>query len=163
MTVSADMKPRDRERIPRALLRAMLALVLITLAGVTALRLAGVPPIAQPPEAAVAERARVVLSGTAGQGVDVRDPESDEVLTRLAPGKDGFVGGVIRVLEFERDRHGITGNPPVDLIRWDDGRYSLFDPATGWRMEFQGFGQENLAQVARLLSTMSDRREESDD
>ena len=163
MTVSADMKSRDRERIPRALLRAVLGVVLITLAGVTALRLFGVPPTAQPPEAAVAERARVVLTGTAGEGVDVIDPESGAVLTRLAPGKDGFVGGVIRVLEYERGKHEVTGNPPVDLIRWDDGRYSLFDPSTGWRMEFQGFGQENLAQVARLLSTMPDRREESHD
>jgi len=163
MTASAAMKSRERDRIPRILLRGILALVLITLAGVTALRLSGVPPVAQPPEAAVAERARVVLTGTAGQGVDVLDPESGAVLTRLAPGKDGFVGGVIRVLTFERDRHEIAGNPPVDLIRWDDGRYSLFDPATGWRMEFQGFGQENLAQVARLLSTMPDSREAPDD
>jgi len=163
MTMSADMKSRDRERIPRALLRGMLALVLITLAGVTALRLADVPPTAQPPAAAVAESARVVLTGTAGEGVDVRDPESGALLTRLAPGRDGFVGGVIRVLQFERAKHEVAGNPPVDIIRWDDGRYSLFDPSTGWRMEFQGFGQENLAQVARLLSTVPDRREAQHD
>lgn len=157
MTTSAGMKSSERERVPRALLRGMLALVLITLAGVTALRVAGVPPIAQPPEATVVERVSVVLEGTAGEGVDVRDAESGRVLTRLEAGKDGFVGGVIRVLEFEREKHDVAGNPPVDLIRWDDGRASLFDPATGWRMEFQGFGKENLAQVARLLSTVPDR------
>jgi putative photosynthetic complex assembly protein len=157
MTAHAAPRPHDRERIPRILLRAIFALVLLTLAGVTALRLGGVEPIAQPPEAAVAGKVTVVLAEPEGGGVELRAPGGEAALATLAPGSDGFLRGVIRVLGFERNRAGIEGNPPVELIRWDDGRTSLHDPATGWRMEFQGFGKENLATVARLMSDVSDR------
>ena len=163
MTATHTMKSRDRDRVPRALLLGVLALVLITLAGVTALRLAGAPLIAQPPAATVAERVTVVLERRSDGGVDLRDPAGGAVLATLEQGRDGFLRGLIRVLGFERGKHDIAGNPPVSLIRWDDGRYSLSDPSTGWRMEFQGFGQENLATVARLMSDIADRREVSDD
>ena len=147
------------DNIPRPLLLGLLSLVLISLAGVTALRLAGVEPISQPPELARAETDLVVLEERPGGGVALRDPVSGVALAELAQGEDGFVRGVMRALARVRMQHSVPDDAPVQLVRWTNGKLSLIDPGSGWRIELQGFGQTNLETFAHLMSDIPDNRE----
>ena len=45
----------------------------------------------------------------------------------------------------------IEGNPPIRLVRYDNGRLVAEDPATGWSAELYAFGQDNKAAFERLL------------
>lgn len=154
--MTAHVQQQRGERIPRPLLFGLGALVLVSLAGVTALRLAGVEPIAQPPRASAVQVERLAIAEMPGGGVTFTDPASGAVVETLVQGDDGFVRGLLRVLGRVRMQHGVAADLPVEIVRWDDRRYSLRDPATGWQIELQGFGYENLATFAHLMSDISD-------
>jgi len=47
---------------------------------------------------------------------------------------------------------GVQGNPPIDIVKYDNGRLVAEDPATGWSAELYAFGQDNKAAFERLLS-----------
>jgi putative photosynthetic complex assembly protein len=149
------------ERIPKPLLYGVGGLVIVTLLGVTALRVAGVEPIAQPPLAEAVQTETVIIVEVPGGGVALHDPADNVALASLPVNEDGFVRGIRRVLDRVRMQHGVEGNGPVTLIRWNDGRYSLRDPATGWQIELKGFGQSNLETFVQLMSDVRDRREAS--
>lgn len=140
--------------LPRPVLFATGALVLAVVLGVGAARLSGAAPQATPPAMAEAERRSVVLLVEPAGGTRVTAPDG-AALTALAPDTDGFVRGVMRALHRIRSLHGVPADAPVDLVRWPDGRHSLIDPATGWRVELTGFGRDNLQTFASLLSEVA--------
>jgi putative photosynthetic complex assembly protein len=63
----------------------------------------------------------------------------------------GFINGVHRALERVRMQSKVAGNPPVRLVLFADGRLALRDPATGWRAELIGFGDDNRDAFLALL------------
>jgi putative photosynthetic complex assembly protein len=151
MTPQERLRRRDREMIPKTLLRAMLALVLACLLIVTYARLTGRPLEAVPPEdVPIVKERRVVLEGTMSGAARVLDPEGN-VIAEFGESAGGFVSGMWRVLVRERAKHRADPDAPVRLVAWADGRMSLIDEATGWRAELTGFGRDNLAVFARLL------------
>jgi putative photosynthetic complex assembly protein len=140
------------EKIPRALVRAMLALVLGVLALVTIARVTGMEPAAQPPIANVAYERLIVIGDNPAGGVLVTDAVTGAVIADLVENSGGFVGGVRRALEYDRSLHqGIPADAPVRLVRWDDGRLSLIDPESDWAMELWGFGETNYRAFAALI------------
>ena len=151
MTPQERLRERDREMIPKTLLRGMLALVVACLLIVTYARLTDRPLEAMPPQgmAIVAERA-LVIEGSMTGAARVLDP-SGAVIAEFTVDKGGFVAGIHRVLERVRGQRGLPNDLPVRLVAWQDGRLSLLDDATGWRAELTGFGADNLATFARLL------------
>ncbi len=70
---------------------------------------------------------------------------------RYAPGDGGFVRGVLRGLARERKRQGLDHRTPFELTRWEDGRLSLSDLATGRRVEIDAFGPDNVRPFLALL------------
>lgn len=142
--------PREREMIPKALLRGMLALVLVCLAIVSWARLTDRPLEAKPADGPVAqERSIVVIADTSG-AARVLDADG-RVIVDLPPDKGGFIAGVWRSLAFVRGRAGVDPEAPARLIRFEDGRLALKDDLSGWRVELIGFGTDNAAAFARLL------------
>lgn len=145
---NAPARPADREMIPRALLRGMLALALAVLA-ITAFAVTtdrphvGVPKAAAP----LAERL-LVLEGRGAQAVAVRDAEG-RLLMELDHG--GFITVIQNGLERVRRVARTEGNPPIRLVAYDNGRLVAEDPATGWSAELHAFGDDNRAAFARLL------------
>jgi putative photosynthetic complex assembly protein len=139
---------RDREMIPRALLRGMLALVLFALA-LTVYAVATERPLVGQPEASAptAERMLVLKAGP-DQAVTVLTPEG-QVLADLAHG--GFVTVIQNGLQTQRRRHGIDPLLPVRLVQFENGRLTVEDPATGWSVELYAFGGDNRAAFARFL------------
>lgn len=140
---------RDREMIPRILLRAMLVLALTSLALVTFAVVTDRPHVGQPKAADTVQSLELVLVPTGATAVLVTAPDGT-VLADLDNG--GFISAVQRGLARERLVHGITGNPSVELTELANGRLTLSDPQTGWSVELGNFGKDNKAAFERLLS-----------
>lgn len=143
-------QPQDGN-IPRPILLAIGGVVLLTLVLVGAVRLTGTPPSAIPAVSAIQMSHLMVLQERPGGGVIIRDPQTGEIERELLTGEDGFVRGVLRVLNRVRMQYGQPTTDPWRVTRWDNGRLSLDDPKSGWSMELTGFGPSNYATFAKLL------------
>lgn len=149
--MAGTVSQRHPDQLPPVLLRGAAILVVGAILMIGAARLTGVPPAATPPASEpAAERSIVILPDGAG-GVSVTDAATGALVAALDMESAGFIAGVDRALAFERGKHGVDRSLPVRLVRWQDGRMSLIDPATGWRAELVGFGPDNLRAFARLL------------
>jgi putative photosynthetic complex assembly protein len=91
-------------------------------------------------------------------GVDPRMAEGQAVVVRNADGTlladlphGGFITVIQNAMARERLTHGIEGNPPMNIVRYANGRLVAEDPATGWSAELYAFGGENKAAFERLL------------
>ncbi|EPX75994.1 photosynthetic complex assembly protein PuhC [Salipiger mucosus] len=144
-------RPRDTELVPRALVRAVGALVLSVLALVTLYRLTDRPVIAAPPQGDIAVERSVILSGDLSGAASVTAPDGRPI-AELGPEEGGFVSGVWRVIRRERINHRVPLDGPVTLLGHRSGRVSIHDPATGWSADLMGFGADNARAFARLLA-----------
>lgn len=140
----------NRELVPRVLLRAVGAMLILVLAMVTWARLTGLPPAALPPEGPVAQERELHIFGDLTGSARVLDVDGTMVAD-LGPTQGGFIAGVARSLTLKRRQAGVDPAAPVRLVRYVDGRLALKDDFTGWRAELIGFGKDNAAAFARLL------------
>jgi len=143
--------PPDRELVPRAMVRAMAALVFSVLALVSFYVYTDQPKISTPPEAEITLERTVFLKGEMSGAATVLDANG-ALIGRLSPEEGGFIAGVGRVLDRERTKHGVPLTGPVTIIGRADGRVSVHDPSTGWGADLMGFGQDNARAFVRLLT-----------
>lgn len=153
-TLPTPSATREREKIPAALLRAMFglalaSLIIVTYAVVTKRPHEGVPAAGTP----VAERS-LILEGKDAQAVVVRDADG-QVLMDLPHG--GFITVIQSAVARARVVARVDGNPPVRIIRYDNGRLVAEDPATGWSAELYAFGDDNKAAFERLISDQPEK------
>jgi putative photosynthetic complex assembly protein len=141
---------RDKEMIPKGLLRAMLGLVLLSLAFTTYAVVTHRPLVGVPAPGQIVGTRAIILDGHDAQAVTVRSPEG-AVLADLPHG--GFVTVIQNALATERHRHGIDPLLPVNIVKYDNGRFTVEDPATGWSAELYAFGGDNKAAWERLYQT----------
>ena len=83
------------------------------------------------------------------------DVGSGRSITRVEPGRDGFVRGVLRTLNRIRKLDGLPQDAPFVLRRFTDGRLSLTDPSTGEEIQLVGFGLDNFNAFDELASAAS--------
>lgn len=145
---AAQAPDREREMIPRVLVRAMAALALATLAIATYASLTDRPTVGQPAAAEAVRERTLALVGGGAQAVRILDADG-ALLADLAHG--GFVTVVQNGLMTIRRRHGIDPDLPVRLVEYANGRTAIEDPLTGWSVELYAFGADNLAAFRRLL------------
>ena len=143
--------PPDRDLVPRMMVRAMLALVLTVLAIVSFAVYSGRPVTSTPPQAEVILERTVFLEGDMSGAATVLDANG-ELIARLSPDEGGFLAGMGRVLDRERNKHGVPLTGPVTITGHADGRVAIFDPSTGWGADLMGFGQDNTRDFVRLLA-----------
>lgn len=144
---------RDREMVPRVLVRAVAILCVSVLLIVAYARLTDRPLAAMPPpvaEVPVAEERLIRIFGELDGSARVMTPDGTVIVT-LGPDQGGFVAGIHRVLERERGAMGLPAEAPIRLVRFSDGRIGLRDPLTDFRAELQGFGADNTRVFARIL------------
>ncbi|MFN4156402.1 MAG: photosynthetic complex assembly protein PuhC [Paracoccaceae bacterium] len=144
----ADRPSPEREMIPRVLLWAMLALAMITLAIVTMAVVTNRPQVGVPPASTVVQERWLVLEGKSAQAVVVRDADGT-LLMDLPHG--GFITVIQSAMARARLVAKTQGNPPMRVVRYDNGRLVAEDPATGWSAELYAFGGDNKAAFERLL------------
>ena len=135
--------------LPRGLLVALGATVLVTVIGVATVRLGGVSVRA--PDAPSAATRLLRFEDSADGSVVVIDAASGRALDTLR-GEQGFVRGALRALSRERRIREIGPLPPFELASRTDGRLTLSDPATGARIDLESFGPTNAGVFARLLT-----------
>jgi len=152
VTTHALHAQEDREKIPRVLLRAIGLFIVIVLVMVTWARVTGTPPTAMPPaDDQIVESHTIYLFGEMSGAARVLDANGS-VLVDLGPDQGGFIAGVSRSLTLIRQQAGVDPKAPVRLVRFPDGHLGLRDDLTGWRAELIGFGKDNEAAFANLLS-----------
>lgn len=135
--------------IPRGLLAAMAAMILITVVGVGTIRVTGTnihSPDAQP--AAVRS---LRFEDRADGSVAILDGVTGEELQRVQ-GEAGFLRGALRALARERRKRDLGPEAAFNLVGRADGRLTLMDPATQERIDLESFGPTNAAVFARLMT-----------
>jgi putative photosynthetic complex assembly protein len=137
-----------REIIPTALLYGMVALALSALAIVSFAVATDRPAVGVPAAGIAVQERHLILEGKSAQAVVVKDTDGT-VLMDLAHG--GFVTVIQSAMARARLVARVEGNPPMRLVRYDNGRLVAEDPATGWSAELYAFGQDNKAAFERLL------------
>ena len=136
------------DTFPRWVLMCAGGILAFTLIAVGLVRITGNGPD-QLAAAMVAERF-LRFDDNADGGVSVIDASTGQLVTVLR-GEQGFVRGSLRALTRERHVRGIGAQPPFQLIARTDNRLTLFDPATGQRIDLESFGPTNAGAFARLL------------
>ncbi|MGK7755812.1 MULTISPECIES: photosynthetic complex assembly protein PuhC [unclassified Roseovarius] len=141
----------DKELVPRVLVFAVCAFVLIVLALVTWSRLSGQPVTYTPPTGAITHERTFNLSGDMSGRATVTALDGT-LIAELNPKEGGFISGVWRVIQRERTKHRVALTGPLTLVRYDNGRIAIHDPSTGWNADLMGFGIDNAKAFARLLA-----------
>jgi putative photosynthetic complex assembly protein len=146
------------EPIPKAAIVAACSFVLMTLAGVSVARLAGMPPEASP--AAIRAQGQVAavkvrdlrFADQADGSLRVIDVVNGQDAAIIAPGSNsGFIRGVMRGMARERLKANVGHDAPFRLTLWTNGQLTLADAATGRDVELSGFGDTNRAAFIALL------------
>lgn len=145
-----QMRHRDREMVPRFLVQAMFALMIASLALVAYAQWFDVPNRGVLVEAPVVQSLDIVMEGDRN-GVYVVKTADGTLIASSADEKGGFLGVMGRVVDRERFKHNISGNPPFQVVRRENGNIAILDDATDLRVELIGYGQDNVAAFARLL------------
>lgn len=138
----------DREVIPRRLVYAMFGLAFVSLVLVSISVMLDRPHSGVPAAEPALAVHTVTLAGE-GEAAHVTDEATGTVLLDTENG--AFVTVVREGLETARRKHRIAGNPAVKITEWESGRWTLDDPATGWRIELSSFGQGNLGHFRKLF------------
>ena len=143
----------DEDRmLPRVLIRAMLALVVATLAIATYARVTDRPLVSTPPVSPVVAEAFIVIEADPSSGAATVHLADGTPLAEYGAQEGGFIAGMYRVIHRERTKHRVAVDGPVILQAYENGRMGLIDPSTGWRADLMGFGADNAEAFARLLA-----------
>ena len=141
------MRARDREMIPTRLVQAMFGMAFGVLILTAAWVWTGQGTTGRPaPATAMATHSLTIE----GQGTAIRVTD-DTGRVVLDTDQGGFVSVVNDGLERARLVARVAGNPPVEIVEWDDGRITMTDPASGWKTELGSFGPGNLAVWRELV------------
>ncbi len=144
------LRHKEDDLVPMFLVRAMFALVVVCLVLVSAARISGRPLEATPTDAPIIAERAIFLSGDTSGAARVLDANGS-VLADLPGEQGGFIAGVQRVIDRERNQSGVALDGPVLLQMREGNRLSITDPSTGWSAELMGFGATNVRSFARLL------------
>lgn len=150
-TQAPAFRAAEANRVPRMMVRAILALILATLALVTWSVMTRQPLESQPPISPLKTQRLLVLDSDMSGAVQVSDP-AGFVLADLAPEQGGFIAGVHRVILHERGKARLPAEGPVLLQAYENGRMAIIDPTTGWSADLMGFGADNASAFAKLLA-----------
>lgn len=149
-SLANQMKMRDREMVPRFLVICMFTLMGLSLALVTFAQVTDQPQRGVVPDSPVTQSRLITLEGSRNTGVAVLDPTGTEI-ARSDLNKSGFIDVIWVSVSRERKVNNVTGNPPLTLVRRENGHTAIIDPASNWSIELIGYGADNVAAFARLL------------
>lgn len=144
------MKHPEKLLVPPFVARAMFALMILTVGMVGYARLTDAPLIAVVDQAPVVQSIDVIITGNK-TGIYEVTAMDGTLLARSSDDMAGFLGVMGRVIDRERLVNAVTGTPPVQVVRRDNGNIAILDPSTGMATELIGYGADNVAAFAKLL------------
>ncbi len=137
--------------LPRPVILAAGALVLVAVIGVTASRFTGVGAVQVPDAAAVTVR-EFLFEDRPDGSIAILDARSRVQVASVAPETNGFLRGTMRGLARERKRQGVGADVAFQLVGRADGRLTLIDPGTQRRVDLESFGPANAEVFAKLMT-----------
>ncbi|MFP7672433.1 photosynthetic complex assembly protein PuhC [Marivita sp. S0852] len=147
-------KPRihatEKEIVPRILVRAMFAMVMICLLMVSVYTWLDGPAQYTAPDSPVVIEKTLYLEGNMNGSARVFS-EDRALVAEYSPEEGGFLSGMWRVLQRERTKARVDLDGPVVVRARENNRLEIFDPSTGWGADLMGFGADNSAAFAKLL------------
>ncbi|MDP3503420.1 MAG: photosynthetic complex assembly protein PuhC [Myxococcales bacterium] len=143
------MSDSHTQHVPRGVLYAAGAMILLSLALAGYSRAGVLAQLAQPRPAPL-ERAVLSFQDQNDGSVAVLDPAGVQV-TSIAPESNGFVRGVLRGMYRERKLESLGSNATFILTLEHNGRLFLEDTQTLRRVDLSAFGPTNAAAFKRLL------------
>lgn len=149
-SLANQMKHRDREMVPRILVQAMFGLMLAAIAIVGYDQLTDQPLRGVAPHSAIIKERAITLDGDRNTGVHVLDAEGQPI-AYSGTDKAGFIDVIWVSVMRARMVQRIEGNPPLRLVRRENGHTAIIDPATDWKIELIGYGADNVAAFAKLI------------
>ena len=150
-TPPAHATPAAAPILPRGAVPVFGLLLAAVVVAIAAVRWSGID-IRTPDAPTVAERA-MFFTDTDHHSVAVHDARSGALIAEFhgVEGEASFLRGSLRALVRERGMRGIGNKEPFVVRARADGRLTLFDPATGERLDLESFGASNAAVYAKLL------------
>lgn len=143
--------------LPRPVLLAAGALILIALIGVTTVRFTGVGAV-QVPDAAAVTVKEFLFEDRSDGSIAILDARNRVQVASVAPESNGFLRGTMRGLARERKRQGVGADVAFQLVGRADGRLTLIDPGTKRRVDLESFGPTNAEVFAKLMTGSSPSR-----
>jgi putative photosynthetic complex assembly protein len=137
--------------VPRGVVRAAGALVLLALIAVTTTRLSGIGAV-HVPDASAVHMKEFLFEDRSDGSIAILDARNGHQVDNVAPASNGFLRGTMRGLARERKRQGVGPEVPFQLIGRADGRLTLVDPGTKRRVDLESFGPTNAAVFAKLMA-----------
>ncbi|SFJ85627.1 photosynthetic complex assembly protein PuhC [Jannaschia pohangensis] len=150
-SLANQMKHRDREMVPRFLVVSMFALMAAALALVAFAQATNRPLEGVHAVTPIVQELSVTLEGTRSTGVAVID-EDGRQLAHSTEDKRGFIDVIWVSVMRERTVQRVEGNAPIRITRQESGHIVLIDDSTGWSIALIGYGKDNVAAFADLLS-----------
>ena len=141
-------REREKEMIPKPLLRLMFALVLSSLALTSYAVYSGREPVGQPLEGPIVAERQIIIKSSGAKAVTLLSTDGT-VLKHMDHG--GFIAVIANGLDRQRTVARVPFDLPVTLTRRANGRLTVTDPETGWSAELTVFGSDNEAAFAALL------------
>ena len=149
-SLTAQMKMRDREMVPRFAVQLMFALMIVSLAIVSFATVTGRPHVGVAAPSPIAQEVSLRLQGNREGNVVVYD-DAGRIVARSEEDLQGFIGVVWRVMARVRLVHGLPDTAPIRLVRRENGHIEIIDPSTDWSFPLIGYGADNVAAFARLI------------
>lgn len=144
------MKHPETILVPPFVARAMFALMIAAVGLVAYAKVTDKPLIAVVQQAPVAQSIDVIITGDKS-GIYTVTTLDGTLLARSSDDMGGFLGVMGRVIDRERLVNGVSGTPPVQVVRRDNGNIAILDASTGLNTELIGYGRDNVAAFAKLL------------
>ena len=141
---------KQGEMISRAMVRAIVALIIGVLALVSYATLTGRTPSAVVPEGTVV-KSRLILIQAEDSGAARVFTAEGELIADLSAKQGGFISSIDRSLRRKRVVADLPQVGPVLLTLDDLNRLKISDPQSGWSADLMAFGSGNIGAFAKLL------------
>lgn len=143
--------------VPKAPLYTAAGLALMTFAIAIGARFFGFAASPEPLSVPVEERS-IRLTPQDDGTLSVLDVNTGLEVIRLSPGNgNGFIFGAMRGLDYKRSIAKVSRDTPYALTRWQNGKITLDDPATGMHIAVNSFGQTQVASFEQLFRSEAPR------
>ena len=149
--LETQMRHRDHEMVPGMLVKAMFALMALSLSIVAYAQWTNKAQVGVLDVSPVAKSAEVVMIGDRSGLYQVFDTDGS-LITTSEDDLGGFIGVIGRAIDRERQLHAVTGNAPISVIRRENGNIAIFDPETEMSVELIGYGKDNVAAFAQFVN-----------
>ncbi|MEM1371559.1 MAG: photosynthetic complex assembly protein PuhC [Pseudomonadota bacterium] len=116
--------------------------------------------IALPGQAETVVPIHIVIDET-DQTIAINDARDATTLASLPLDVNYFTASLKRSLDKRRRYEGITSSAPFELVRWDTGRLSILDPATGKQIQLRAFGKKQHAIFTDIMERASQLKQAS--